>query len=75
MDIKIGNNNKINNSSIGQQVNLKADESENGDKEPNSKSFSQRHPILLSVIVSIGCGFVLLFSFWKNIINFIESLF
>lgn len=65
-DIKIGNSNKIKNSSIGHNLNS---------KPPKKKSFAQRHPILLSVIISLITGFVLLFSFWKQIIDFIESLF
>ncbi|WP_043890866.1 MULTISPECIES: hypothetical protein [unclassified Paenibacillus] len=73
MNIKIGDNNKIKNSSIGHQVKLNTDENNKNDHKPNS--FAQRHPILMSIIISISVGFILLFSFWKNIINFIESLF
>lgn len=71
MNIKIGDKNKIKNSSIGHQVNI----SETDKKRADKVSFAQRHPILLSIIVSILTGFVLLFSFWKNIINYIESIF
>ncbi|MCP1185041.1 hypothetical protein [Paenibacillus sp. 1781tsa1] len=73
MNIKIGDNNKIKNSSIGKQVNLNMNENDKSDPKPSS--FAQRHPILLSVIISIATGFILLFSFWRNIINIIESLF
>ncbi|OME55442.1 hypothetical protein BSK59_13270 [Paenibacillus odorifer] len=73
MSIKIGNNNKIKNSSIGNQVNLKLNENEKNDR--NNSSFALRHPILLSIIISFTTGLVLLFSFWKNAIDFIEKLF
>ncbi|MDF9845396.1 MULTISPECIES: hypothetical protein [unclassified Paenibacillus] len=71
-DIKIGDGNKINKSSIGHQTNTLNNINE---KPPKKKTFSQRHPILLSVIISLITGFVLLFSFWKHIVEFIESLF
>ncbi|WP_145413365.1 hypothetical protein [Paenibacillus xylanexedens] len=73
MDIKIGDNNKIKNSSIGHQIAPSSNEIV--DNEPKSKRFSQRHPILLSIIISIATGFILLFSFWKSAVNFIENLF
>lgn len=71
-DIKIGNNNKIKNSSVGHQVNAV---NNLNNKPPKKKSFSQRHPIILSVIISLITGFALLFSFWKQIVDFIENLF
>jgi len=73
MKIKIGDNNKIKNSSIGHQINLNTDDPSKNDKKSNS--FAQRHPILISIIISISVGFILLFSFWGNIVNYIENLF
>jgi hypothetical protein len=71
-NIKIGDSNKIKNSSIGHQTSTV---NNFNNKPPKKKSFAQRHPILLSVIISLITGFVLLFSFWKQIVDFIENLF
>lgn len=71
-DIKIGNGNKINKTTIGHQQNSN---NNLNNKPPKKKSFAERHPILLSVIISLITGFVLLFSFWKQIVYFIENLF
>lgn len=72
MSIKIGDKNKIENSSIGHHYN-----SNNGSgKEPdNKKSFAEKHPVLISFIVSIIAGLIMLFSFWKDIVDWIESIF
>lgn len=67
MNIKIGDKNKIKNSYIGhQKIN-----SANRDK----KSFIERHPIIISLIISFIVGFVLLFSFWDNVVKWIEKIF
>ncbi|WP_242309014.1 hypothetical protein [Bacillus cereus group sp. BfR-BA-01524] len=67
MSIKIGNKTKIKNSNIGHQYNASA---------PNAnKNFVERHPILISFLVSLVVGFILLFSFWKDIIDWIEKMF
>ncbi|MCG7377405.1 hypothetical protein MH215_10395 [Paenibacillus sp. ACRSA] len=73
MKIKIGDNNKIKNSSIGHQININTDENSKNNHRANS--FAQRHPILLSIIISMATGIFLLFSFWKYVIDFIEGLF
>jgi len=67
MSIKIGNKNKIKNSSIGHQFNATT--------PPEKKSFAERHPIIISFLVSLVVGFILLFSFWKPIVEWIENLF
>jgi len=68
MSINIGDKNKIKNSSIGH----KYGSSNHHDKElDKKKSFANEHPILVSLIT----GFIFLFSFWKDIINWIENLF
>ncbi|GIO57984.1 hypothetical protein [Paenibacillus cineris] len=71
IDVKIGNNNKIKNSSIGNhyESNGKPSNSE------NRKSFAEKHPILIGVIISMVTGFVLLFSFWDHLVDWIEGLF
>ncbi|RUL51096.1 hypothetical protein [Lysinibacillus antri] len=66
MKIKIGNNNKIKDSVIGNQ---------NIQGEPNKKSFTERHPVLISIIITFIFGFLFLFSFWDTIVEFIENLF
>ena len=67
--IRIGDNNTIKASAIGSKI------VETSDAQNSSKGFSEKHPILLSIIISLVTGFLLLFSFWENIINWIEGLF
>lgn len=67
--IRIGDNNTIKASAIGSKI------GEKSDVQPPSKGFAEKHPILLSIIISLVTGFLLLFSFWENIINWIEGLF
>ncbi|MCC1486764.1 hypothetical protein LB312_05755 [Bacillus tropicus] len=66
MSIQIGNKNKIKNSSIGHQYNATTSTEE--------KSFAERHPIIVSFLVSLVVGVILLFSFWKPIVEWIENL-
>jgi hypothetical protein len=72
MNIKIGNKNKIENSFIGQQHG-----SNNGKnaKSGKKKSFAKSHPVLVSFVVSLIVGIILLFSFWKDVIKWVENLF
>lgn len=65
MGIKIGNNNKIKNSNIGHQ---------NTVSTSKKKSFYDKHPLLVSISISFLIGFLLLFSFWRNIVDALESL-
>ena len=67
--IRIGNNNNINKSNIVSRM-----ESQAGNNT-SPKKFSGKHPVLLSVIVSLITGFVLMFSFWQDIVNWIEEVF
>jgi len=68
MKIKIGNKNKIKNSHIGHHI--------NSDNLPKTKeTFFERHPIIISFIISFLVGFILLFSFWDNIVMWIENIF
>lgn len=64
MGIKIGNNNKIKNSVI----------TEDGCYDIR-KNWAERHPIITSILVSFGVGFLLLFSFWNDIITIFEGMF
>lgn len=68
--VRIGDKNKISNTNIaGGMVN----QQENNTS--SKKKFSEEHPILISVIIGLITGFILLFSFWQNIVNWIEGLF
>ena len=69
--VKIGDGNKISNSNIvSNRGNDLLEES------PKAKrSFFSKHPIVCSLLISLFAGFILLFSFWKDIITFIEGVF
>ncbi|KXY86692.1 MULTISPECIES: hypothetical protein [Bacillus] len=72
MSIRIGDKNKIKNSSIGHQYNNLSGEKKNSEEK---KTFSAKYPLLASAVVSLLIGFLLLFNFWKDIVNWIENLF
>ena len=64
MGIKIGNNNIIKNSNITERTSIE-----------EKKKWTEQHPILISVIISFSVGFILLFSFWRDIISWLEGMF
>lgn len=68
--VRIGNHNKIKNSNIAGKMGNQPEE-----KASSKKKFSEEHPILLNVIIGLITGFILLFSFWQNIVDWIEGLF
>ena len=68
--IRIGDNNNISNTNI---VGGTGNKQENNTS--SKKKFSEKHPILISVIVGLITGVVLLLSFWQDIVNWIEGLF
>ncbi|MCC8066942.1 MAG: hypothetical protein LIO80_11400 [Lachnospiraceae bacterium] len=69
MSVNIGDGNKIKNSTIAEKV-------DNSGTETNSrKRFYDKHPVICGLIISFVVGFVLLFSFWENIITWIEGWF
>lgn len=71
MSIRIGDKNKIKNSYIGDHYSLNG-----GDKDfRKKKKFHAGHPVLFSLLTSILGGIILLFSFWENLIKWIENLF
>lgn len=39
------------------------------------QSLFEKHPVVCSLVISFIVGFILLFSFWKDIVNAIEGLF
>lgn len=63
--INIGNNNRFNNSPLS--VNSSGETS-------NARSFYEKHPWISGILISLVAGIILLFSFWEDIINFIEAL-
>ena len=65
--INIGDGNKIVNSNIAEKIentNLK-----------EKKRFYDKHPWICGILVSLFVGIILLFSFWQNIITWIEGWF
>lgn len=64
--VKIGNGNKICDSTIASLVQERASP---------KKTFWEKHPILTGVIVSVIAGVILMFSFWEKIVTFIEEIF
>lgn len=64
MGIFVGENNKIKNSTIAERIN----------NEIPKKNFIERHSVMVSIITSFIVGFVLLFSFWHDIISWVEGL-
>jgi hypothetical protein len=62
--ISIGKNAKIKNSTIAENIH----------NDIPKKNFIERHPIIISVTTSFIVGFFLLFSFWKDIIIWIERV-
>lgn len=67
MSIRIGDKNKIKNSSIGHQYT-----SNEGNKE-EKKKFHEKHPVLFNLLISLVGGLIVLFSFWENLIEWIEN--
>lgn len=68
--IKIGDKNKIKNSNI-----FGTSQNNQDSKSCSKKKFSEKHPVLVNVIISVIIGFIFLFSFWDNIVNWIEGFF
>lgn len=64
--IKIGNGNKICDSTIASLIQETASP---------KKIFWEKHPILTGVIGAVIAGAILMFSFWERIVTFIEGVF
>ena len=63
----MGNNNTIRDSNIEINSNVV------GDQE--KKKFWEKHPFALALITGVIVAFVMMFSFWNKIVDFIEGLF
>lgn len=66
MNIKIGNNNKITNSTIAKNIKV---------NQKEDKSFIGKHPVITNSLISLVVGLMLMFSFWNNFIEWMEGLF
>ena len=62
MSIHIGANNIIKNSIF------------NGD-ESKKKKWVEKHPVFISILCSFLVGVILLFSFWQDIVSWLEGIF
>ncbi len=67
--IVIGDGARVSRSSI--RVNQEAKSIQN---KTGQQSFFEKHPAICSLVISFIVGFMLLFSFWKDIVNTIEGL-
>lgn len=67
MSVNIGNNNKIKNSTIAEQI--------NSNQKPEKKCFYDKHPVICGFLISLVAGVVVLFSFWTDIVKWLEGLF
>ena len=68
MSIHIGNNNKISQSTF-------VSNSDNINQKEDKKNFFEKHPLLLTVTAGEFVSAIMLFSFWENVIKFIEGIF
>lgn len=67
VSINIGNGNKIKNSNIAEKI-------DNAYSNENKRLYD-KHPWICSAFISFFAGIILLFSFWENIIAWIEGWF
>ncbi len=65
--VNIGDGNKISNSKIANAITNESSE--------EKKSFFEKHPVICSFLISLAAGVVLLFSFWSEIVKWIEGVF
>lgn len=65
--VNIGDGNKISNSKIANAI--------TNDSSEEKKSFFEKHPVICSFLISLAAGVVLLFSFWSEIVKWIEGVF
>lgn len=69
--IQIGDDNRIRGSIISSN---KKTTLRKATKKRNN-SFYSRHPVLCGFLISLAAGLILLFSFWQQIVRFIEGVF
>lgn len=66
MSVKIGDGNKIKNSTIAGSIMTNENE--------KKKGFCEKHPIICGLLISLTAGIILLFSFWQNVVKWIEGV-
>ena len=64
--VHIGNGNRIKNSNIAGSIQ---------DSSNPKRSFFERHSLLTAILGAVAAGVILMFSFWENIITWIEGAF
>lgn len=75
MGVKIGDKVKIGDgNAIGDNSSVKIEKPAEEKKDETKNSWFKEHPLLTGIISSFIVGFFLLFSFWKDVISFIEGL-
>lgn len=67
--VTIGNGNKIKDSTIAGEID------NSSVNTPEKKSFFVDRPVLSAIIAGVIVAFVMMFSFWEKIVDFIEGLF
>lgn len=69
MGINIGDNNKFKNVTIAEKISYRTEQNN------KKKTFAEQHPILIGLFCSFVVGLLFLFSFWNDVIAFVEGLF
>ena len=78
MGIQIGDGNKFTNSNVAEKIEGKIINSnviEKPEPQRTDKRFYDKHPWSAGVIISTTVTFVFLFTFWRDIIHWIEGWF
>ena len=66
--VTVGNKNSLSNSFIASNSTIIMDQS-------SKKSFYERHPVVVGLLITLGGGLIMMFSFWGAIVDAVESLF
>lgn len=76
MGVKIGDKVKIGDgNAIGDNAKVKIAKPAEEKKVETKNSWFNKHPFFTGMVLSFIVGFILLFSFWKDVIDLIEGLF
>lgn len=67
MSIHIGDKNKIKNSVIAENSTFS--------NKKDKKSWAEKHPVIIGIIVAVIAGVILELAFWDQIVGFINKLF
>lgn len=72
MAINIGDNNRIKNTIISENSEIDRNQK---NKDTRKKSLYEKHPIVISFLISLVAGIILLFPVWSKLIGWIMSLY